>query len=300
MQRSVTYCYYRPYLFGKGGEEKEEFNFADWIIRFEKEGKLLEHIELKTTTAKVDLHRFDKRNELHYVCFVDVREQDFPSRVKSGIPQQDLELDDDEYIGEDMYVLYDIKTNILMIQNNARSLSVGRVQEFINKNRDDDGKTVGFIPITYQYTKKQLKSKRVRSIELTCDTLLGMKDEKSAALKKVREAAHILKSTSLHVKFTVGRAGKKSELSPQEAQDMIDDILSQSFSTTIARLAVKDQDAAKVEYVDLIQNKVISIITYSLPDRQRLDVESVMHEMKNEYLSNQKLKELVANMRKDE
>lgn len=300
MQRNVTYCYYRPYLFGEGGKEKEKFNFADWIIRFEKEGKLLEHIELKSTTAKVDLHKFDKRNELHYVCFVDVREQDFPSRVKNGIPQQDLELDDDEYIGEDMYVLYDIKTNILMIQNNARSLSVGRIQEFINKNREDDGKTVGFIPVTYQYTKNQLKLKRVRSIELTCDTLIGMKDEKSTALKKLREAGHILKSTSLQVKFTVGRAGKKAELSPQEAQEIIDDILSHTISTTKAKLAVKDQDATKVEYVDLIQNRVISIIPYSLADRQRLDVDSVMSEMKNEYLSNQKLKKFVADVRKDE
>lgn len=299
MQRNVTYYYYRPYLFGEGGERKKPFNFADWIIQFENEGKVLEHIELKSTTAKVDSHEFDKNDGIHYVCFVDVREQDFPSKVKDGMPQQDLELADNEYIGEDMYVLYDIKTNILMVQNNARSLTIGRVQEFINKNRIDDGNKVGFIPVTYRYSKNQIKSKKVRSIDITCDTLLGLQNEKSIAVKKLREAAHLMKSTSFHVKFTVGRAGKNSELSPQEAQDAIDDILSHSISASTAKITVKDQDAGKVEYIDLIQNKVMSVIKYSLPDRQRLNTETVMHKMKNEYFNNERLKEIV-NERKDE
>lgn len=38
-KRIVNFYYFRPYLFdGKG--EKEPFNFAEWIINFEKENRI--------------------------------------------------------------------------------------------------------------------------------------------------------------------------------------------------------------------------------------------------------------------
>ncbi len=162
-KRIVNFCYFRPYLFdGKG--EKEPFNFAEWIINFEKENRIYKTIELNNFTARVDGHKYDTKNDLHGVCFVKMRDDNFPSRVAEGRAQEDLDLEDGEYIGEDMYILYDRNENIFMMQINRMSLTITRIMEFINITREEDGKRSASCQLQKEFQGKN--SQKIESKQL--------------------------------------------------------------------------------------------------------------------------------------
>ncbi len=136
-KRIIHFYYFKPYLFEEG-HKKKPFNFADWIINFEKDNKIYETISLSTIDARVDGHIYDQVNDLHGVCFVNMRGENLSSNFHQKFKkkaQEDLNLADDEYIGEDMYVLYDRKTNIFMSQSNRMSLTINQITEFIKKQK---------------------------------------------------------------------------------------------------------------------------------------------------------------------
>lgn len=281
-KRIVNFYYFRPYLFdGKG--EKEPFNFAEWIINFEKENRIYKTIELKNFTARVDGHKYDTKNDLHGVCFVKMRDDNFPSRVAEGRAQEDLDLEDGEYIGEDMYILYDRNENIFMMQINRMSLTITRIMEFINITREEDGKKVGFVPITKRVSRKELAKNRIKTIEVSCDSIYDKNSLKSSSLKTISDGLSQIGCLSYHMKFGVGRH-RKAELSPQESQNIIDDIINRSVNASTAKVSMRDDITGEVEYIDLLQNKLYSTIEFDIKGKKRLHMDIVFDKMKKEFI----------------
>ena len=160
-KRSVKFLYFRPYLFDETTNVKDPFNFAEWIVNYKKAGKILEKVDLKDGfSARVEEHIYDDIKDLHGVCFVRMRGENLPSKVAEGRAQEDLDLEEDEYIGEDMYILYDRKSNVFMMQVNRIAMTITRIAEFINKTRLQDGKYVAFSPITNIVSFNEMKRKK--------------------------------------------------------------------------------------------------------------------------------------------
>lgn len=93
------------------------------------------------------------------------------------------------------------------------------------------------------------------------------------------------------IRFSVGRS-RNDELSPAESQKMIDDIINRSVNVNTAKATFQDSMTGEVEYVDLLQNKVMSRIEFELSDRERLHMDDAFNGMKKEYLSIHILKAL--------
>lgn len=285
-KRRIKFYYYKPYIF-ENGNKKQPFNFAEWIIDFENNNRIYETVSLNTITARVDGHIYDKTNDLHGACFVNMRGENLPSKVQEGKAQEDLDLADDEYIGEDMYVLYDRKTNIFMAQSNRMSLTISRIAEFINKTQKTDDTYVGFIPMTKNITRKSLKHKRIRSIEISCETIQDKDKLKSATLKSICDNISKTGCSTYSFKIGVGRK-RKAELSPKESQDIIDDIMNKDIIANSAKLSIADELTGELEYVDLVENRLCSLIEYNVKARERLHLDSLFYKMKEEYLKHVK------------
>lgn len=281
-KRIVNFYYFTPYLFGKKGE-KEPFNFAEWIVNFLNEDKIFETIELYHFTARVDGHTYDSKNNLHGVCFVKMRDDNFPSKVTEGRAQEDLDLEDGEYIGEDMYILYDRKKNVFMMQINRMSLTITRITEFINKTREEDGKKVGFVPITKRVSRKELAKNKIRTIEVSCDGTYDKNSLKSSPLKTITDGLSQIGCSSYHMKLGVGRH-RNAELSPQESQNIIDDIINRSVNVSTAKVSMRNDITGEVEYIDLLQNKLYSSIEFEIKGKKRLHLDIVFDKMKKEFM----------------
>lgn len=283
-KKTVKFLYFRPYLFDSENK-KEAYNFANWISKYEEDGKILKTVDLSGITARVESYIYDEDKDLHCVCFVHMRSENLPSKVGEGREQEDLDLEDDEYIGEDMYTLYDRKTNIFMMQLNRMALTITRITEFINKTREQDGKSVGFLPVTREIDKKEMRRKRVRTIELSCDSIQDTSKMKCTTLKNICDNTSGIRCNTYAIRFSVGRL-RKAELSPDESQKMIDDIINRSVSVNTAKVTWADEMTGEVEYVDLIENKLLSVIEFKVKVKERLQMEVVFDKMKEEYLQN--------------
>lgn len=281
-KRTLKYYYYKPFLY-EDGKKKKAFNFAEWIINFEKDKKIFETISLSSIMARVDGHKYDKKNDLHGVCFVNMRGENLPSKVAEGKEQEDLDLEENEYIGEDMYVLYDRTNNVFMAQSNRMSLTINRITEFVNETKKPDNMTVGFVPITRNLTRKELKNKRVRSILISCENLHEKDKINSAPLKSICDSVDGFGCLTYSLKLGVGRK-RNAELSPAESRKMIDDIINRTIDVKSAQVSVSDQITGEIEYVDLVENKLCSILEYKIGKRERLHLDKLFPEMIKEYL----------------
>ena len=295
-EKQIKFFYFKPYCY-ENSEEKDPFNFAEWIINFKKRGKIYETISLSNINARVDEFYYDALNNLYVVCFVNIRGDNLPSKLKNGEAQTDLDLKDDEYIGEDMYVLYDRNTNIFMMQSNRMSLTISRIAEFINTDLDlpseDNNYQVGFKPILHTVSRNELKQRKIRSITLSGELLYDKDNLKSSSLNSICKAASDIKSHSFAVKFSSSRS-KTDELSPQEAQEIIDDILNKGILASSGKVSTINEDGI-IEHYDLIQNRLFSIIKYSLQEDnggkiRRLHLKTIYEKMKKEYLDHVKKK----------
>lgn len=282
-KRTVKFYYYKPYLY-KEGKKERPFNFAEWIINFENQKKICDTIQLSSIMARVDGHIYNEKENLHGVCFVNMRGENLPSKVREGVEQEDLDLDDNEYIGEDMYVLYDRTRNIFVSQSNRMSLTINRIAEFINKTKEQDETKVGFLPIAKNLTRKELSKKRVRAIEICCESIYNREKINSDTLKSICDSTANIGCSTYSFKLSVGRK-KKAELSPEESQKIIDDIINRNISVKSAKVSLSDQLTGDLEYVDLIENRLCSIIECNVGKRERLHLNKIFKEMVNEYLN---------------
>ena len=85
------------------------------------------------------------------------------------------------------------------------------------------------------------------------------------------------------MKLGVGRR-RKAELSPDESQRMIDDIINRTVDVRSAKVSISDQITGELEYVDLIENKLCTVIEYNIGKRERLHLNKFFPEVVKEFL----------------
>lgn len=112
----------------------------------------LEHIEKMAYNDEVIrlINVFKNENDYYQLTFERL-DHIIPNVSKVLGTSKQLELEDDEYIGHQITVLYDEVKHVFMIQRNISSLSPGAVESFINKlykDRNDDAKHIEFSLIT--------------------------------------------------------------------------------------------------------------------------------------------------------
>ena len=285
-KRVVKFLYFKPCLFDiRTLKNKGAFNFAEWIVEYKERGKILKSVDLNGFIARVEEYKYDDEKDLHGVCFVHMRGENLPSKAGEGRAQEDLDLEEDEYIGEDMYILYDRKTNIFMMQINRMAMTIMRIAEFVNMTREYDGYKVGFIPVTRQIAEKEIKRKKVRTIELSCESVQQPEKIKSKTLKRICDTTRDIGCNTYAMRFSVGR-WRHAELSPEESQKMIGDIINRTINVNTAKVSWCDNITGEIEYVDLAENKLMSKLEFKVGRKERLQMDTVFAGMEKEYLEN--------------
>ena len=139
-----------------------------------------------------------------------------------------------------------------------------------------------------------MKRKKTRTIEISCENIQDTSKIKSGILKRICDDVMGIGCKIYAIRFSVGKS-RKDELSPAESQKMIDDIINRSVNVNTAKATFQDSMTGEVEYVDLLQNKVMSRIEFEISGRERLHMDVTFTKMKQEYLSKHILKALHIN-----
>ena len=292
VKKNVKYDYFRVYSFES--KKKLKFNFEEWVHMYnEKFGiyslneDLLGNIKFKILTLKIE-------GDMAFIQISKAKENE-TSSIITDKSHRDLELKPEEYIGENMFILYDKKNGIMMVQNNRYSLSLTQIKRILTGNYTSNNLDieVSLFPIL-RVNKGSIKNKLVKNYNLSIYNDGGVVEGKSALASAVNSfmSENVV---SVSIKITTGRGrfvkdklGENTEIEKYIEADKVDDFqkfISENESlTTNAKMGVKTDSERNVELIDLLQDKYSSIIRYNVVPKHKISFEYAKEEMKKEYL----------------
>ncbi len=235
--------------------------------------------------ARIQKVVYDTTNKVWEIQLLRLREIAPPGLAKDDGTYEIFLLEDGEYIGESVSMLYDPEFMVLCIQRNYNAIPPSGVEEYLNK-------TIDFNPIICLRPKllssknitKLSNSKIFRKISLAIATDDFIIDDRKQGLNKL--LGNILKydGSIVHIDISVGNSKKDKSLSPGLAYDTIQNLYNDS-ATTKLKANIRDINDTKVEKVDLFDDRMKDIDGFEVNRENPLTHERVYPNLRFKFLS---------------
>ena len=246
--------YYHIQVFEKTEEFDDDINFAaDTERKFEQllmrcqcpVNEKSQLIEGQLSNNSVILQDASKLpNGFWKLHFIKVRDEALPGKVSSSGEYTEITLNEDEYIGEDMTVIYAPDKHLLAIQRSRLSVSAERVIQFFN---GIDDKFEFKLEILIDSTKIPADA-LIRSVEVSC------LDIKGGTLNEVIKYADTFGARSVQLKLNVGIRKKGACLS-KKIMNAINEFKENPFCS---KLKVRYQETPddSITEIDYIKQRI--------------------------------------------
>lgn len=281
----------------------EIFTLEDTINHIRKE-VISAAATIRDKVVEIDTKSFmpkdEKDQDVIYFQMVNNRDVNIPDKRKIGAERIPIDLDDDEYIGEFMGILYHLQTATAMIQVNRHALVLSQVEEYFTQKRFESLNQAGvknglsfcqeiyFAPITDpDEIERMRKSKNKVSF-----TLKGS-DISLSAFAKQTQALSLIPSTFYDTKgvmFTVSiSVDTRKKTSYQPLDDVfIEDVLDgfnkvEDHQRPNIEVGFKEDRNSPTEIVNWLVPKMYSKIAFSCVPRKSLGYEVVYVSMLQEF-----------------
>ena len=284
MERNIRYQYFKidaQIKLNGAWVDAGEFDFVSWVEYVSNNNLEQSMIKLKDTKARIEKIKFFSNADVWVVRFMKLREENIPYLAKENTDAENIPLQEDEYIGEDMYMLYDINTHIAMIQSNRFSLGLTRLAEFFIKSQNKNDEKVRFFPIVNAIDLSSFGKDTYRTFELGFANIVGIKPHGKSALSDIFRAYNRVSGVSGTIKIGIGRA-RDGSLDAVEINQMISEI-GEHEEVVSAKVKIKDDDLGRIEVVDLLDEHCHDIITYDLGPRETIAFDSAALKMIGKY-----------------
>lgn len=296
-RRRIKFCYYKVIKFEKNeGQEltkKGKYNLAEWLMLMEKQKH--HNIELSDCLANLDKVENIKGTDFYVMRLYKLRDANVPSKVKEGEGAFPIPLEKNEYIGEDLILLYDRFNSACMVQQNRHSLGIGRLEEWINLTRKQSNERIKFLPIADKFTKEELRKKTIRSIEFSFANL--QPEASTGGLADIIHSFGKFTGVMGKISISVGRS-KSAELNKDSSLELIEDLWSNPGLINSAKVKYKsdimrDDDKSRIEVIDLFENVLHDYIIFEIEAKKSLDFQYAKLKLLEKYKEQAvKIKEL--------
>jgi hypothetical protein len=268
-------------------EDDELFSFdIELLIKelADKKNKK-EGIEFDGTLARVENCVFDEKNGLWQIRILKLRDTNIPSIVKESEEAIPIKLEENEYIGEDLTMIIDVRNNIAMIQNNRFSISISRLEKMFTKIFSNPKERVVISPILDIIDISKINKKYYKSIQLRFADISNHSAVPNSSLGGIFSAYNQMGGVSGTISISIGRSKEKT-LIAKSVKSLLGDISSNKDIITGAILKVKDDDDSNIEVINLFENIYSNFIEYSLEERATLGFEYCIDKMTEKFLDN--------------
>lgn len=294
-KRLVRYQYYQAKYVepnkASGKLIEHIFDFSGWAEKMKRTSQIQKAIDVFECKARIEKIGYSKENDLWGMKLFKVRNNNIPSKMKDEEDAHVIDLDDGEYIGEDMFVLFDQNSGICMIQQNRLSLGVSRLEEFFTEtynrtmSKKSDYIRVMIKPIEIKESKK-LSDGKHRTLEISFANLNEYVE--SDANKPLSLLIHPFKNlygVTGTIKISLGRGKLNDSLNRNQIMGMIEEMNSPSNKRYIrnARVKVLEEDDTDVEIIDLLCNVSHDFLEFTLKPQRELEYSTTISGMMNKY-----------------
>lgn len=285
MRKNIKFEYYRSNIV-----ENEEMNLVNLNDMFEdlylqlQDGLVIRY-EYNNEIARIANLYFYEDINCYHLTFERLRDFNLP--VKSSFERESevIELEEDEYIGEEVSLLYDITNCVCIIQRNKDSLSPTALEIFLRDlystytNRHTN---LELNPILEENTLQYvLDSSQIRKINVRIDNL-GQEVEYEDDLSNITEEVTRYEAASLEFTLSVGRE-KDNEMNPHFAKRLVRALIGRR-NVSRAQVYVREDENSNVEKYDLIEHKMHSIATFNYRENRTIRPDAVFRKMREIYI----------------
>lgn len=295
--RKVRFEYYNIIIRGNDEDPNSQdtpFDLLRWISKVQPLSLEDRVRDYHQESARLD-REWVRDDDYYYLNFVRLRETNIPSRATTTTEAEPLELDDDEFLGEDVTALYDREHNILMLQRNKYSLGVSGIEEYINLLWEVDNERIILRPIKLDNVEKKIKEAElyrklnIRFADIPNHEFVGNTD---SPIRKMIDTFGVYNAINAQIIITVGRSSG-STLHSETVHESFNDIYKNKGLISKAEVSAKETDDTKVEVIDLFEDKAHSFGFFKLESKQTLGYELVAAKMSEIYA--EKVGELLSN-----
>lgn len=269
--RLIKYHYYKVVLEKVDDKGKwfisTPFLISDWLGKQVANGIIKKNVDLSDCTAYIEKFFKEKNEDFYSIRFYKLRETNIPSKIKVGNEAEPIDLDEDEYIGEDMNLLYDRNLGVCMIQSNRMSIGVKRIAEWMSKDCEQ-GSRVSFLPIYGKTSAAFLRKKKVRTIDISFGNI--KESESNQSLGDIIRGVKKFDGLTGHITISVGRK-RNSELSIQNTTELIEELDGNRDGIKSAKIRMKDDENGRMEIVDLFEDVLHDYIPFEIEVKKNLD-----------------------------
>lgn len=271
--KKIRIEYYQVIISDIAGEKKEQlYDLRELITKAEALGLERSTFPYKKEKARLDQYRYDPTNDFWYLSFVRLRQEGLPVRAKKNQVAVSFHLMDDEFLGENVAVVYDCKNYIMAVQRNRDSLSSAGIQAYLTQLLDRSDKEISLLPVPMEKVLEKVgKAKIIRKITLKFASARTHKRKNISSFAGLFSYFDSFEnSNSAVVSISVGR-DKKSSLNCDMLQKTLFDIKEAGDTITGAEVTIKDSEEAKVEVLDLFSMKYHTFINVKSEKGESLD-----------------------------
>lgn len=265
----------------------ELFDIEKLIYEIDKQQLALKEVEVYTgLKVRVENFDFDKENGLWRLRVLRLRDSNLAFVVKPDEQAKPIELGDDEYLGEDLTMLFDVKNNIAMIQRNRFAMGFSNLERFVQKIIGEDTYRVEIRAISKESNIKAIRKDYFKSVEIRFANLKDKDvDIVGGPLGDIIRAYKKFDGGGGSFVVNLGRTRKES-LSKEPVKEFINEIADNQELFSAAVLKAKNAEDHDLDIINLFENVFSVYIWFEIAERSSLQYKDCVKKMTEEYLKN--------------
>lgn len=284
------------------------FDLTKWIDKASKKSLEGRTYDYRSEQARLENGYWDEELGYFFLHFCRLRDTNIPSKAKTNDRVVPLELDDDEYIGEEVSALYDEDNHILMLQRNRYSLGPEGIEDYLNLVWNSEDETIYLRsicpPDAIELARQAAEYRKInlRFADINVKSNPTIIDKLRSPLKNIIGSFGEYDGVNAQIVITVGNS-KDGTLNDETVEDTLIDIQENRELFSKAEIAKRDTEDTRVEFIDLFEHKAHDIATFRMEKRESLNHYAVAREMWRFYSSEKdcdnRKKDLLSYLRQD-
>lgn len=242
---------------------------------------------------------YDSSNDIYYIQLSKLRSKNIPSRKRINHDKEDINLADDEYLGEFNLLVYDPKVQALIVQSNFYGLTTKQIALALTGLRQKvnkiNGTSDGDIPYVVHLSpvidsnaiNKVLNNEIYRKVTIKGADYNAIADSdlNSQLINKTIDALKEIHGVNFELTLSMAKSEKKDTLDKKEVRTMIEDVmrLSEKDDSNVAmHIATRKDIESSIEYIDLLTPRLSSEIILDVKNRSTIGAEYIYNGFKEQ------------------
>ncbi|MEH7436741.1 DUF6731 family protein [Neobacillus drentensis] len=244
-----------------------------------------EYSEIET-----DSYTFDERRNIYSFQLSKLRDKNIPSKKRFGEIKEEILLEQDEFIGEFVSVIYDNQYNTIALQSNLYGLNAKQTENVLTQLRfryldeiglvDEIPLVVRLVPIIDRAKIQRVmnadyyKKIRMRGSNVMLDANLG----EASLLADARRLLNGVSGVNIDVTISLGRTERTRSLDDLPIRELIEvyNQLPEDLRPQVELTALENEEA-EIETVNLLAPRMTDRITIEVAPRTTVAHEYLYH-----------------------